>query len=100
MPFLTAAAIQQRFDDENPVTPAQYQGLVTTSINKQIKNRYKQLGYGTELALEIPIYKSNRVASLALWESNVAVIETQLITGGWITRTESQGQTIIFISLP
>lgn len=100
MALITAAAIQQRFDDENPVIAAEYQSFVTTSLNKQIQNRYKQLGYGRELTLEVPIYKSNRVASLALWDSNVAVIEAQLTNAGWATRTESRGSTIIFVSLP
>lgn len=100
MPFITAAAIQQQFNDDNPVTPAQYQDFVTSSLNKQINSRQKQLGYGNELALEVPIFKSNRVASLELWDANVGVIETQLNGAGWVTRTELQGQTIIFISLP
>ncbi len=100
MPFITAAAIQQQFDDENPVTPAQYQDFVTSSLNKQIKFFYKQLGYGRELEIQVPIFKSNRVASLVLWDANVIVIQTGLNEKGWITRTELKGQTIIFVSLP
>lgn len=100
MAFITAAAIQQQFDDENPVTPAQYQEFVTGALNKQIQRRYKQLGYGNELALEVPIYKSNRVASLNLWDANALVIRNALDTAGWTTRTEQLGQVIIFVSLP
>jgi hypothetical protein len=101
MSFITAAQVQQNFDDSNPITAAQYANFVTTHINKQIKSRRDWLGHGHELELTIPIHKGNLIASLSLWEAYVNTVVTQLGNAGWVGRTEvKENQTIIFISLP